>query len=238
MAIDAFQSEVARIALEAAGGHGFALAGGNALVAHGIVARETKDVDLFSDEAGGPGAVTAAVRAALEAAGYQVIVTRPPELNQGEFSQMVVSRGDDSMQLDMARDWRKWPPVQLRVGPVLHLDDAVGSKVSALVGRRAPRDFIDVASAMDHGYSRADLMFLTFTRDPGLRVLDFVYAMRQFDQLGIDEFAAYHLDAAGLVELRQRFADWPRHETDDHEGQAVHAAVAEEERRTRTGTTE
>lgn len=47
--------------------------------------------------------MTAAVEAALEAAGYQVLITRPPELNQGEYSQMVVSRGDDSMQLDMAR---------------------------------------------------------------------------------------------------------------------------------------
>lgn len=69
MALDAFQAEVARIALEAAAEHGFALAGGNALVAHGLVACDTHDVDLFSDEAGGPGAVTATVRTALEAAG-------------------------------------------------------------------------------------------------------------------------------------------------------------------------
>jgi hypothetical protein len=124
VAIDAFQADVARIALDAAGSHGFALAGGNALVAHGIVQRPTKDVDLFSDEPGGPGAVTAAVQAALEAAGYQILITRPPELSHGEFSQMVVSRGDDSMQLDMARDWRRWPPVELQIGPVLHVDDA------------------------------------------------------------------------------------------------------------------
>ncbi|HKN50833.1 MAG TPA: nucleotidyl transferase AbiEii/AbiGii toxin family protein, partial [Actinomycetota bacterium] len=71
MALDAFQADVARIALDAAGEHGFALAGGNALVAHGIVQRTTEDVDLFSNEAGGPGAVTAAVQVALKAAGYQ-----------------------------------------------------------------------------------------------------------------------------------------------------------------------
>lgn len=233
MAIDAFQADVARIALDAAGSHGFALAGGNALVAHGIVQRPTEDVDLFSDEAGAPGAVTAAVVAALEAAGYQVLITRPPELNQGEFSQMVISRGDESMQLDMARDWRRWPPVELQIGPVLHLDDAVSSKVNAMVGRGAPRDFIDVAAAIGHGYSRAELMRLTFTRDPGLRVVDFTHAMRQFDQLGLQEFADYGLDGAAMSELRQRFADWPRHEEDDQEGQVVHAAVADEERRAR-----
>jgi hypothetical protein len=233
--LDAFQAEVARIALEAAAEHGFALAGGNALVAHGLVARDTHDVDLFSDQAGGPGAVTATVRTALEAAGYDVAVTRPPELNDGEFARLVVRRGNEGMQLDMARDWRKWPPVRLDVGPVLHLDDAVSSKVNAMVGRWAPRDFIDVAAAIDHGYSRPELMTLTFTRDPGLRVEDFTEAMRQLDQLQVDDFADYGFDHADLDALRQRFADWPRHEADDQEGQAVHAAVTDEERRANAG---
>lgn len=229
MAINSFQADVARVALEAARSHGFALAGGNALVAHGIVERDTHDVDLFSDQAGSPGAVTGAVQAALEAAGYEVQVTRPPELNSGEFAQLVVRRGDDAMQLDMARDWRKWPPVRLQVGPVLHLDDAVSSKVSAMVGRGAPRDFIDVAAAIDHGYSRQTLMRLTFNRDPGLRVADFTYAMRQLDQLELEDFTDYGLDSQALSALRARFADWPRHEEDDKEGRALHAVVAAEE---------
>jgi hypothetical protein len=44
-----FQVEVARLALAAAREHGFALAGGHALIAHGIVSRPTIDVDLFTD---------------------------------------------------------------------------------------------------------------------------------------------------------------------------------------------
>ena len=144
MALDPFQADVARIALAAAE-HGFALAGGNALVAHGIVERPTEDVDLFTPEPGGPGAVTDAVRDALLEAGYDVDVTRRPEAQQGEFARLEVTRGDDTMHVDLARDWRRWPPVQLDVGPVLHIEDAVGSKTAALVARRAPRDFIDVA---------------------------------------------------------------------------------------------
>lgn len=234
MAIDPFQADVARIALDAAGSRGFALAGGNALVAHGVVQRPTEDVDLFSDEAGAPGAVTAAVQAALRAAGYEVRITRPPELNQGEFSQMVISRGDDSMQLDMARDWRRWPPVELQVGPVLHLDDAVSSKVNAMVGRAAPRDFIDVAATIEYGYTRGELVRLTFNRDPGLRVDDFANAMRQLDQLSLIDFAGYGLDDAAVAELRNRFVSWPRRADDDDEGHAIHAAVAAEERRSRS----
>lgn len=236
MAIDPFQADVARIALEAAAEHGFALAGGNALVAHGVVERQTEDVDLFSPEPGGPGAVAYAVRDALIQAGYQTELTRPPEAHGGEFARLDVTRGDDTMHVDLARDWRKWPPVQLEVGPVLHLDDAVSSKVNAMVTRHLPRDFIDVAAALDR-YRRAELMRLTFTRDLGLRVVDFTDAARELDRLTTDQFRKYGLDDDAVVALRARFADWPRHEEDDREGQAVHAAVADEERRTEVGPT-
>jgi hypothetical protein len=50
VAIDPFQADVARIALTVAADHGFALAGGNSLVAQGIVERPTGDIDLFSPE--------------------------------------------------------------------------------------------------------------------------------------------------------------------------------------------
>ncbi|WFE40346.1 nucleotidyl transferase AbiEii/AbiGii toxin family protein [Micromonospora sp. WMMD998] len=50
---DPFQHEVASLALAAAAGHGFALAGGQALIAHGIGARPTEDIDLFTDTDGG-----------------------------------------------------------------------------------------------------------------------------------------------------------------------------------------
>jgi hypothetical protein len=233
VALHPFQADVARIALAAAE-HGFALAGGNALVAHGIVERPTEDIDLFSPEPGGPGVVTDAVRDALLDAGYDVDVTRRPEAQQGEFARLEVARGDETMHIDLARDWRQWPPVQLDVGPVLHIDDAVGSKTSALVARREPRDFIDVAAALDR-YSRADLMRLAFTRDPGLRVVDFTEAARRLDQLAIVDFAEYDFTPAALVDLRNRFAGWPRHEADDEEGPTVHAAVAAREREARTG---
>ena len=149
MPIDPFQADVARIALTAAGHRGFALAGGNALVAHGVLDRPTEDVDLFSPEPGGPGAVTEAVVAALLQAGYQVAITRSPEANQGEFARLEVAQGTQMMHLDLARDWRQWPPVQLDVGPVLQLDDAVSSKTTALVTRREPRDFIDIGAVLD-----------------------------------------------------------------------------------------
>jgi hypothetical protein len=50
MPVTELHRQVAVIALRAAAGHGFALGGGNALLAHGIIDRPTQDVDVFSDE--------------------------------------------------------------------------------------------------------------------------------------------------------------------------------------------
>ena len=61
MPISELQREVATIALRAAARNGFALAGGNALIAHGIIDRPTDDVDLFSNEETGVAAAADAV---------------------------------------------------------------------------------------------------------------------------------------------------------------------------------
>ena len=72
MPVDEFHRDVAAIALRAAGTHGFALGGGNALIAHGIISRPTEDVDLFTNEDDGVKAAAGAVGDALREAGYGV----------------------------------------------------------------------------------------------------------------------------------------------------------------------
>ena len=145
---------------------------------------------MFSPRAGAPGAVAPRVRRALESAGFRVEVTRRPEESAGEFAQLTVSRGEAMVLLDLARDWRQQPPVRLDIGPVLHIDDAVGSRVIAMVGRGLPRDFIDVAATLGR-YSREQLMTLAFVCDPGLRVLDFTDAALALDAVPAEAFAAY-----------------------------------------------
>lgn len=49
--MDTAQSTVARVALAAANGFGFVLAGGNAIGLHGIGTRPTEDIDLFTNRA-------------------------------------------------------------------------------------------------------------------------------------------------------------------------------------------
>jgi hypothetical protein len=69
MPVSGLHRQVASIALAAAAEHGFALGGGNALLAHGLTTRPTLDVDLFTDQEHGVEAATGAVERALAAAG-------------------------------------------------------------------------------------------------------------------------------------------------------------------------
>jgi hypothetical protein len=70
MPVSDLHRRVASVALAAAAEHGFALAGGNALLAHGVITRPTQDVDLFTDREHGVEAATGAVEAALQRAGF------------------------------------------------------------------------------------------------------------------------------------------------------------------------
>ena len=216
--LDPFQAEVARIALAATETWSFALAGGNALVAHGMLARPTQDVDLFTPTQGGPGQAADVVTDALRAAGLGVTCEVAPD---GEFARLQVSDATHAVVVDLARDWRAHPPVRMSVGLVLHRDDAVSSKVAAMVGRGLPRDFIDVAAVVPH-YDRVTLLKLLFERDPGLRPGDVALAMRQLDLLRDEDFEPYGLDATSVATLRASLASWPRDPAEDHEAIRAH----------------
>lgn len=124
----------------------------------------------------------------------------------------------------MGRDWRAHDAVRLDVGPVLHLDDAVGGKVTALLGTALPRDFIDIAAALDR-YSRRQLLELGFVRDRGLRPADAALAVQWLDRLGDEQFRPYWLSDSDVAALRAEFASWPRDPVRDDDAKAAHAAA-------------
>jgi hypothetical protein len=72
MPVSALHRQIAAIALRAAARHGFALAGGNALITHGMIDRYTEDVDLFTDQPSGVEDAAGAVEAVLRDAGFDV----------------------------------------------------------------------------------------------------------------------------------------------------------------------
>ena len=217
MPLDELHATIAAIALGAAGRHGFALGGGNALIAHGIIDRPTEDVDLFTDEDDGVTAAAGAVEAALRAAGFDAerqdktagLADVFYGMGDGLAEWIVTGPGGRQMMLQMAYFDRDRRPVTMDIGPVLDLEDVVGSKVCALASRVEPRDYVDTAAALER-YTVDQLIAYARRLDPGLTDQDFADAGRQLDKMPDGLFARYGLDAAAVGRLRKRFAAWPR----------------------------
>ncbi|MGO9221330.1 MAG: nucleotidyl transferase AbiEii/AbiGii toxin family protein [Streptosporangiaceae bacterium] len=217
MPIDELQREVAAIALRAAARHGFALAGGNALIAHGIVDRPTDDVDLFSDQETAVTAAAEAVEAALRDAGFQA--ERRDQaggledifygMGEGLAEWIITAPGGQQTMLQMAYFDRTRGPVTMDVGPVLDLEDLAGSKVCALASRVEPRDYIDTAAALQR-YTVDQLISFARRLDPGLEDRDFADAGTQLDRMPDGVFTRYGLTPQDVARLRDRLAAWPR----------------------------
>jgi Nucleotidyl transferase AbiEii toxin, Type IV TA system len=217
MPVSELHHEVAVIALRAAAPHGFALGGGNALIAHGITERPTQDVDVFSDQEGGVQAAADAVEAALRGGGFGAerrdktggLADIFYGMGEGLAEWIVTAPGGEQMMLQMAYFDRARRPVTMDVGPVLDLEDVVGGKVCALASRAEPRDYLDTAAALER-YSMEQMMGFARRLDPGLTDQDFADAGRRLDQWGDGVFAPFGLSSRDIARLRERFAAWPR----------------------------
>jgi len=207
MPVSELHARVAAVALAAAAGHGFALGGGNALLAHGVISRPTQDVDLFTDREHGVEALRDAgfeVEREEEAAGLADIF---PAMGQGLAEWLVTAPDGQELTVQLAYFDRDRDPVTMEVGPVL--EDAAGGKVCALASRVEPRDYADTAQMLKR-YSPAELIGFARRLDPGLTARDFAEAGRQLDQIDDEAFARYGLTRRDVTTLRDRFAGWPR----------------------------
>src|SRR5260370_3558348 len=191
MPVGELHGQVAPIALRAAGRHGFALGGGNGLMAHGVINRFTADGDLFTDEEENVAAAAEAVEAALREAGFGT--ERRDKggglddvfygLGDGLAEWIVTAPGGEQMMLQMAYFDRARRPVTMDVGPVLDLEDVVGGKVCALASRVEPRDYVDTAAAMGL-YSAEQMISFARRLDPGPTDRDFADAGHRPGQWG------------------------------------------------------
>ncbi|MBO4210927.1 nucleotidyl transferase AbiEii/AbiGii toxin family protein, partial [Micromonospora echinofusca] len=210
-----FYREVARVALTVADRHGFVLGGGVAWLVNGLVRRPTEDVDLFSDTDGAAAAAADEVGAALRAAGFEVseVVSDLGEVFAGfdrDQREFMVARAGRALRLSLCRLDRHHRPVLMDLGPVMHPDDLVATKVAALVNRREVRDYIDVAAAVGRGYDLVGMLALARRHDPGLDDGDVADVGRYLDRLDDARFRFYRLSVEQIRQVRARFAGWPR----------------------------
>jgi hypothetical protein len=206
--MDPLHMRLARVGLEAAADHGFVLAGGYAVQAHGFLRRISDDVDLFTDQLDPAAFDTAvhAVRDAYAGSGLTVEVTKRGDT----FARLLITdESGRTTKVEMGYDWRAEPPAVVDIGPVLHPDDAVANKVSTVFSRAEARDYVDVVAALSSGrYTGDDLLRLAEDRDPGFDHGFFVQALRAADRWDDEDYMTYGLDTAGVDTLRKTITAW------------------------------
>ena len=130
MPLSELHRRVATVALRVATRYGFALGGGNALIAHGLITRPTQDVDLFTNEEAGVAAAAGSVQSALQDAGFEAdredqsagLADIFEGMAEGLAEWTVTAPDGQRMMLQMAYFDRTAQPVTMDVGPVLSLE--------------------------------------------------------------------------------------------------------------------
>lgn len=206
--MDRLHARLTRLALTATAEQGFVLAGGYAVQAHGILKRVSDDVDLFTNQSD-PAQFDAAVNAVqgvYQADGLTVEVMR----SGATFARLLVADEDGRQtKVEMGYDWRAEPPVIMAIGPVLHPDDAIANKVSALYSRAEARDYVDVHAALTSGrYTRDHLLRLAEERDPGFDRTMFAQALRASRRWDDEDYTKYDLATEAVTEMRSAIESW------------------------------
>ena len=89
------------------------------------------------------GAAVGRLQTAFREEGYQVDVSR----QAAEFAQLELTKDGRITQVDLGKDFRSQPPVETELGPMISVDDAVGSKVGSIYARGEAKDFMDPNAA-------------------------------------------------------------------------------------------
>ena len=133
--MDELQDPLARVGLRSRGEDAIALAGGDALQAHGQRQRMSHDVDLFTDwwDVQDFAHAVEAMRSAYDQAGMVVVVARQADT----LARLQVTEHDSDQveMVDQAADFRERQPVQLSIGAVLAQRDAVSARTAATFSR-------------------------------------------------------------------------------------------------------
>lgn len=213
MALDPLHDQVVRLAASLPESQSVALAGGGAMLAHGLVDRVTRDVDLFTDrDAEEAVAVSAALRSALRTRGWEVrSADRPPHENR--FVALEPGSGRQVQVEVFADGGRLRPPVRLATIPVLHRDDLAADKVLAMWDRGEPRDYLDVAAVLAV-YGEDELFGLAVAKDAGLTAPLLVDSLQRVHRLHPQDWSDAGIDpdagggaVAAIDRWRRRLSD-------------------------------
>lgn len=123
----------------------FVIAGGYAVQAHGLVDRLSRDIDVATNSSVPMASLADHLVTGLSERGWQVRVIGVDPVS-ARFMVTDPGTGEDC-EVDILKEGFNRPPAATPYGPVLALDDVIGTKVRALADRGYPRDLVDIHAA-------------------------------------------------------------------------------------------
>lgn len=182
------------------------LAGGCAVLAHGLVERSGRDVDVATEHPAGMDAIAGAVRSGLVTRGW-LVQTRQTEPLSAQFLVTDAATGEEcAVGVRKEVLWR--PPVPTGLGPALALDDLAGTRVRDLADRGLARDLVDV-HAVSARWSHPELEELGRRHAPEtFDLTDLQARLTGTDWLDDRAFTSQGLDADAVAGLRRWAQEW------------------------------
>ncbi|WP_327136207.1 nucleotidyl transferase AbiEii/AbiGii toxin family protein (plasmid) [Streptomyces sp. NBC_01343] len=182
------------------------ITGGYAVQAHGLVDRLSQDLDVATENPAPMADITTDLTHELAKRGWQVSVVSVDPLSA---RLMVTDPADGAeCEVDVLKENLWSAPAHTEYGPVLALDDVIGTKVRALADRGAVRDLIDVhAASRMRTTAELERLGRRHGRDE-FRLEDLHDRLAGTDWYDDEEFHAYGLDHAAIATLRRWARSW------------------------------
>ena len=209
MNLSALHRRLLQDVLEIGNAFPFVITGGYAVQAHGLVDRLSRDIDVATNSSVPMASLAEQLVAGLIGRGWQVRVIGVDPIS-ARFMVTDPGTGEDC-EVDILKEGFNRPPEPTPWGPVLALDDVIGTKVRALADRGYPRDLVDIHAAAK-------------IRSQGeLESLAWKCAWDEFSLEGLanrlssvqwradEEFSAYGLSDDEIAHLRRWALAWSDH---------------------------
>ena len=197
-----FQTEVTRLFFSLPTSHGFLLAGGGALLATGLTARPTQDLDFF----GAPNLVDLdAARDQFEAALDERNIACERVQDSSNFVRLRLSTAEEVLVVDLAIDsppGRR--PVMTIIGPTFDPEELAGRKLAALFSRAEARDFTDVFE-LARQFDRRLILDRATEVDLGIEPEILATMMRTLSRFADDELP---VEESRVAAVREFFRSW------------------------------
>jgi len=180
----------------------FALAGGAALIVHGVVSRTTRDLDLFTEESRHVTTLHAALTSGLVERGLSVAVISATET----FVRLEVHDpgSGERIEVDLGVDVRMAAPITTAVGRVLSIDELAADKMLALFGRAELRDFLDVADLLAR-FPKERLVELAVAKDAGFTLARFAESLAALHRFPEADWEAHGAERERFTRI---FDEW------------------------------